>query len=97
MANLKDGTSMAYDFVKRHADVVYPAGQTINVRKLQDYFDDATDGDVRRINVTVGNSLFVTLARDDQGKWVAIEGLKDCADSGDCGQVFRLIADSDSD
>jgi hypothetical protein len=77
MTSLRHALSMAYDFETREANVVYPPDQAINAQELQEYFDDATDGRVRRINVTVGNSLFVTLARDDQRKWIAIEGLKD--------------------
>jgi hypothetical protein len=67
MESLKNATSMAYNFETREADVVYPAGQTADAQELQAYFDEATDGRVRQINVTIGGKMSMTLERGDKG------------------------------
>ena len=67
MHSLKHATSMSYNFEMREADVFYPADQPINAQELQAYFDGATDGLVRKINVIVDGQPALTWERGDKG------------------------------
>jgi archaeosine-15-forming tRNA-guanine transglycosylase len=73
MATLKDALSLAYHTENHQADVVFPAGSTVNMQEVQVYFEDASGGRIRQINVTVGDEILVT-ARDEGGRWITVTG-----------------------
>jgi hypothetical protein len=68
-----DAIVMAYDFDDRDAFMMFEADANLDIRQVTDYWDDATDGQIRTIIIYVGE-IRTALRRNDNGEWMTTLG-----------------------
>jgi hypothetical protein len=54
--------------------VAFPSGYDAENQPIIDYFEDASEGRVQQIKIRIGDTVFVTLTRTSDGKWLENAG-----------------------